>query len=222
MIHESFDESVEMYLKTVCELAGGENDLVPISALAKRLGVSTVSATEMVHRLCERDLLRHTPYKGVALADGGKQRALRVIRRHRLWECFLTDFLGIPWQSVHDNACQLEHATANEVTEALAVFLNEPAACPHGNPIPTADGRVSRPDDRPLSELTPGSRGVVTRIHPESRQVLDYLAEHDIRPDEPITFDEVAPFNGPLMVTVAGQVHALGREIAARIFVATA
>lgn len=220
MIHESFNESVEMYLKTVCELAAGGDVPVPISALAKRLSISTVSATEMVHRLCEQGLLKHTPYKGVTLTADGKQRALRVIRRHRLWECFLADHLDIAWQAVHDNACQLEHATANEVTEALAAFLNEPTTCPHGNPIPTTDGRVSLPDDRPLSELTPGDRGAITRIHPESRLLLDYLAARELVPGQSIVFDEVAPLNGPLMVTVGEDVHALGREVAARIFVA--
>jgi len=221
MIHDSFDESVEMYLKTVCELASGGDDLIPISALARRLRVSTVSATEMVHRLCERGLLEHTPYKGVTLTAEGKARALRVIRRHRLWECFLADHLGLAWRTVHDHACQMEHTTAREVTEALAVFLHEPATCPHGNPIPSADGQIILPDDRPLSEWTPGEQGLITRIHPESALLLDYLAERDIKPGEAVSFDEIAPFNGPLMVTIGGQSHALGREIAARIFVVT-
>ena len=219
MIHESFDESVEMYLKTVCELAAGGEDLVPISALAKRLSVSTVSATEMVHRLCERGLLEHTPYKGVALTPDGKQRAFRVIRRHRLWECFLFEKLDLPWQAVHDSACQLEHVGGRDVVEALAEFLGEPNACPHGNPIPASNGQVSLPADHRLSELRPGDCGRITRVFPESTLLLDYLATHCIRPGESIAFDEVAPFNGPLMVTVGDQPHALGREIAARIFV---
>jgi DtxR family Mn-dependent transcriptional regulator len=85
MAHEHLDESVEMYLKSICELADGA-ELVPISALAQRLTVSIVSATEMVHRLGKRELAEHTPYRGVALTAGGKLRALRVIRRHRLAE----------------------------------------------------------------------------------------------------------------------------------------
>ncbi len=221
MIHESFDESVEMYLKTVCELAAGGEGLVPISALAKRLSVSTVSATEMVHRLCEKGLLEHTPYKGIALTQDGKLRALRVIRKHRLWECFLSEQLGLPWQAVHDSACQLEHVTNRDVVEALAAFLGEPDACPHGNPIPGPDGQVALPDDRALSELRPGEHGQITRIFPESTLLLDYLATHHILPGKSITFDEIAPFNGPLMVTIDDQPHALGREIASQIFIDT-
>ncbi len=218
MAHEPFDESVEMYLKSICELADGDG-LVPISALAQRLAVSIVSATEMVHRLGKRGLVEHTPYRGVALTAEGKLRALRVIRRHRLWECFLVEHLGMPWQQAHDQACQLEHATCNEVAESLALYLHEPATCPHGNPIPGADGQVALPDDCRLCDWTPGARGVIARIYPEGTLLLDYLAAHGIKPGASITFDEVAPFNGPLLVTVRDRSLALGREIAANIYV---
>lgn len=217
MKHESFNESIEMYLKTVSELAAGDG-LAPISALAERLGVSTVSATEMVHRLCEKGLLDHTPYKGVALTEDGRRRAQRVIRRHRLWECFLVDYLNLPWEKVHDYACRLEHATDTAVTEALAAFLNHPQTCPHGNPIPSADGDVTAVRDTPLSDLQPGYRGAITRIHPESELLLDYLAARQILPSQPLEFEELAPFNGPLMIKIGGETHALGQEVAAHIF----
>lgn len=217
MKHESFNESVEMYLKTISELADGEA-LVPISALAEQLGVSTVSATEMVHRLREQGLLDHTPYKGVMLTEDGDRRACRVIRRHRLWERFLADYLGLPWQQVHDFACQLEHATADEVTEALAIFLGHPQTCPHGNPIPSPDWDTPPVADQPLDEWSPGDMGTITRIHPESILLLDYLAGRGIQPGKSVTFTEIAPFNGPLMLEISGQTHALGREIAAHIY----
>src|SRR5690554_1662184 len=109
-------ESTEMYIKTIFELDGGDEQ-VAISRIAERLGVSTVSATEMMKRLAERDLLVHTPYKGVQLTATGRRRALHVVRRHRLWECFLMDQLDIPWEKTHEYACQLEHSTADERSE---------------------------------------------------------------------------------------------------------
>lgn len=220
MIHESFNESVEMYLKTVTELAA-EGALVPISALSARLGVSTVSATEMVHRLCDRSLLAHTPYKGVELTEDGARRAVRLIRSHRLWEHFLYTHLQMPWAAVHDHACRMEHATDPAVAEALAVFLGHPTRCPHGNPIPDVQGRVPGESSRPLAQLQPGARGVVARVYPESTLLLDYLDEQEIQPGRELIFEEVAPFNGPLLVTVDGREHALGHEIAAHIFVET-
>ena len=136
MKHEPFNESTEMYLKTISELAEKEEAPVPISALAERMGVSNVSATEMVHRLGEQGLLQHEPYKGVSLSTMGRQRATAIIRTHHMWECFLAGKLQFPWEQVHDFACRLEHATDSAVTEALAAYLNQPQRCPHGNPTP--------------------------------------------------------------------------------------
>ena len=106
-------ESIEMYLKSISELEISESP-VSISRLAERLGLSSPSAIEMVKRLVEQDLVIHTPYKGVDLTDKGRKRAYVIVRRHRLWERFLTDTLVLPWERVHDYACRLEHATAPE------------------------------------------------------------------------------------------------------------
>ena len=217
MKHESFNESVEMYLKTVSELAA-DDGLAPISALAQHLGISAVSATEMVHRLGEQGLVDHVPYKGVALTESGAQHAHRVIRRHRLWECFLSEHLRLGWQHVHDYACQLEHATTDEVADAMAAFLGQPVVCPHGNPIPDRNGRLAELDDEPLSEWRPGDRGALSRIYPESYLLLDYLEMHNIQPGRTVVVTELAPFNGPMMVQIGGLPHALGHEIAAHIY----
>ena len=219
MKHEPFNESTEMYLKTVAELANGGGAPVPISALAERMGVSTVSATEMVHRLQDQDLLIHTPYKGVVLTEKGRRWATALIRNHHLWECFLVDHLKLPWAQAHEYACRLEHATETAVTEALAVYLNHPATCPHGNPIPTAEGRVAEPDDLPLTAVRPGQQGTIRRIYPESNLLLDYLAARGLQPGQSFTVNEIAPFHGPIFLACADAIHPLGQEIAAHIFV---
>ncbi len=127
--------------------------------------------------------------------------------------------LGLPWERVHDIACRLEHVTDTEVTEALAAFLNHPQTCPHGNPIPSSDYQRVVPTDVPLDQLLPGQRGVIARIHPESTLLLDYLAARNFKPGQEILFEEIAPFNGPIMVSTGEQIHALGQQIAAYIFV---
>ncbi|MCB9418222.1 MAG: metal-dependent transcriptional regulator [Ardenticatenaceae bacterium] len=207
-----------MYLKTIRELTDG-NEPVPISALARRLEVSTVSATEMIHRLEDHNLVTHTPYKGVQLTDDGCHHASEIIRSHRLWERFLVDHLHIPWEKVHDVACRLEHATDPEVTNALADFLGNPETCPHGNPIPEAGRRLTMTLSHTLSDLVPGDSGVIERIHPESNLLLEYLAMHNVIPGHRLVVTEIAPFNGPIMVDIDGQTHALGQEVAAHIFV---
>jgi DtxR family Mn-dependent transcriptional regulator len=219
MKHDSFNESTEMYLKTVAELANGAGKPVPISALADRLGVSTVSATEMVHRLQDQDLLAHTPYKGVSLTEKGQHWATALIRAHHMWECLLVDKLELPWEKAHDYACQLEHATETAVTEALAAYLNHPTTCPHGNPIPSPQGDTADPNDMALTAVQPGQSGIIQRIYPESTLLLDYLAGRDLKPGNRFTVTKIEPFNGPIIVDCCAQTHPLGQEVAAHIFV---
>ena len=119
MIIQQLSESTEMYLKAMVELS--DREMVGIGRLAERLRVTSVSANEMVRRLSEQGLVKHTPYKGVALTKKGREAACNVLRRQRLWECFLYDHLKIEWALVYEFACSLEHATGPEVTEALGV-----------------------------------------------------------------------------------------------------
>src|SRR5512141_44233 len=146
-------ESTEMYLKAMAELG----NIVAVGRLAGRLGVTNVSANEMVHRLTESGLVSHTPYKGVVLTKKGQTAACSVLRRQRLWECFLYEHLHIEWAKLYELACALEHATAPEVTEALSVFLGDPKFCPRGNPIPTADGEFKPLNGVPLRDVQAGS-----------------------------------------------------------------
>ncbi|GIK58332.1 MAG: hypothetical protein BroJett015_39950 [Chloroflexota bacterium] len=127
--------------------------------------------------------------------------------------------LHIPWAQAHDYAYRLEHATDTAVTEALTAYLNHPTVCPHGNPIPTADGAIAAPADRPLTELTPGQSGVISRIAPESALLFEYLAARGLIPGTAVRMEEIAPFNGPLMVASSEAIHPLGQEAAGHIYV---
>lgn len=201
MTNGASSESVEMYLKTVAEL-GGEHEPVPIGRVAERLGVSPVSANEMMKRLGEQKFISHQPYKGVSLTGNGRQLANSVIRRQRLWECFLVDHLQLDWAKVHDLACDLEHATASEVAEALADFLGNPTKCPHGNPIPDRDGKVKQEVNQALANFEVGQMTQIRAIVPESSDVMAYLAERGLRPGQFVTILEAAPLHGPLTLRV--------------------
>lgn len=201
-------ESTEMYLKAMAELGAG--DVVAVGRLAGRLGVTNVSANEMVHRLTEQGLLLHTPYKGVALTETGQTAACNVLRRQRLWECFLYDHLKIEWAKLYELACSLEHATAPEVTEALAVFLDDPKFCPRGNPIPAADGSFKPLNGILLREVPMGSTVHVLAVNATETNVLMYLQERGILPGREVTVVEAAPMEGPLTVRVGDKDVALG------------
>jgi DtxR family Mn-dependent transcriptional regulator len=209
-------DSMEQYLQTVCKLSS-EQSPVALSALADRLGVSSVSANEMIKKLGARGLVTYEPYKGVTLTAEGQTQALCVIRRHRLWERFLADVLGISWDRVHEEACQLEHATSSLVEEKLAQFLNEPETCPHGHPVAGTDCCCE--EGLPLSELEPGQCAVVLRVAEHDADLLRYLAELELRPQAMIEIEEVAPFDGPLTVRIGECHRVVGRQVASQITV---
>lgn len=213
-----FEESEEMYLKSLYEL-GRTQDPVPVTALAERLGITTVSASEMVRRLQARKLVQHKPYKGARLTPEGEERAIAIVRRHRLWERFLTDRLGLGWSEAHHAACHLEHAIDERVTEALDAYLDYPAYCPHGNPIPREGALQPPKGELPLSELERDEGGTVLRIRDEGAVLLEYLEAQGIFPGKAFVIDEIAPYDGPRSVRMQGKTAVIGRDVAEHILV---
>lgn len=211
-------ESVEMYIKSVSEL-GGDEIPVSIGRVAERMGVSPVSASEMIKRLVIQDLVEHRPYKGVLLTKSGRKLAGKVIRRQRLWECFLIDHLHLDWAQAHDLACDLEHATALEVEEALSAFLGHPEQCPHGNPIPRSDGYLKPVSTTPLNSVGVGHSGRIAAVVPEGSEILSYLAERDLRPGVEVSILAAAPLEGPLTIQVEAQEIELGLNLAALVLI---
>jgi DtxR family transcriptional regulator, Mn-dependent transcriptional regulator len=201
-------ESTEMYLKAMAEL--GAEEVVAVGRLAGRLGVTNVSANEMVHRLTDSGLVSHMPYKGVALTESGKAAACSVLRRQRLWECFLYEHLHIEWAKLYELACALEHATAPEVTEALATFLGDPKICPRGNPIPSADGSIKTLSGILLRDAPVGATVRVMAINATKTDALTYLQTRGILPGCELTIVEAAPMEGPLTLQVDDKEVALG------------
>lgn len=204
-------ESTEMYLKAMAEL--GNRD-VAIARLAERLGVTPVSANEMMRRLGEQGLVTHTPYKGVTLTERGREAAANVLRRQRLWEVFLYEHLKIEWAKIYELACSLEHATAPEVTEALAGFLGNPTVCPRGNPIPDENGVFALLEGKSLREAAVGETVRVRAVNATATDVLKYLQDKSILPGQTLEVLEAAPLDGPLTLSVNGREVALGLSMA--------
>ena len=156
------------YLKVVwaaCEWGGSG---ASITGLAKRMEVAPSTASENVARLVEEGLLVHEPYKAVTLSEEGRRRAMGMIRRHRILETYLVTQLGFGWDEVHAEAEELEHAVSERLLERLDAVLGYPTRDPHGDPIPTADGRLVVPDLVRLETRPVGFDGVVGRIQDDS------------------------------------------------------
>jgi len=211
-------ESVEMYLKTFAEL-GDDSEPVSIAAIAERLGVTTVSTNEMVKRLVGLGFLEHEKYKGVILTEEGKAVAYNVMRRQRLWECFLVDKLQLNWAGIYEIACRLEHATSTVLAEALAIYLEHPTVCPHGNPIPSSDGKVTLADKVTLNAIGLGNSARIVSIEPASTEIYAYLQQRQIQPGQVVRVLEIAPLQGPMTLQLNGSQIVLGRNLAELLLV---
>lgn len=167
----------ENYLKAIFKIAEKEPGAVLTNALAAEMGTSAASATDMLKRLSDKQLVAYEKYRGVTLSETGSRHATALIRKHRLWEVFLVDKLGFAWDEVHDFAEQLEHIQGDMLTERLDQFLGHPRFDPHGDPIPDAQGRWLRREQVRLSTLLPGQTGVVTGVDDHAPGFLQYLDE---------------------------------------------
>ncbi len=208
--------TLEEYLETIYKLA--ERGDVHPTRIAEELGVSGPTVTATLKRLKTQGYITR-PGTAVALTRAGTKAALDIIRRHRLAERFLVDTLGIPWEDVHEDACLLEHALSPRVQDALERFLENPAECPHGHPIPAADGTVADRVGELLSDQSSECEAAVLRVEDEDEDLLTYLASLGMFPGTTVKVCDVAPFKGPLMVEVGGSRYALGRDIASKIVV---
>ena len=177
-------ESEEEYLGAIYRLREAATEPLPLSRLSSYFGYSPVSVHEMVQKLVNQHTIVYHPYRGVTLTEKGESIASALLRRHRLWERFLTDVLEIPWEDAHEFAGQLEHAAQGLVTERLAVFLGEPESCPHGAAIPPARNVI---DDVCLLALPVGAVAKITRIAPETPDLLHRVIELNLVPGHQIS-----------------------------------
>ena len=212
-------QNAEEYLEAIFKLQRGPEP-VTVKRLAVELSVSAPSVSEMIGRLRTAGLVEEPAEgRGIALTEAGAAEGAALVRRHRLSERFLVDYLDMPWDAVHDEACKLEHVLSPEVEARLAEQLGNPLTCPHGHAIPGEDGTLAEEDLRPLSGLEPGDEAVIGCIAEEKSDLLRYLATLGLLPDTPVSVESVAPFNGPLLVRVGGSQYALGREVTDKIMV---
>lgn len=210
---------VEDYVKTIYSHTEWQDEPVTSSELAARLGLAASSVTEMVKKLAASGLVVHVPYGAVTLTENGRMLALRMLRRHRLIETWLVRSFGYSWDEVHDEAEVLEHALSDRLLEAIADQLGHPVRDPHGDPIPSRDGVVVRPDAVQLAVAERGQRGRVVRISDRNPMLLRYLEAEGIRLDSAVQVVERRPFGGALAVRVDGTEHDVGDEAAAAIWI---
>lgn len=208
-------QQMEEYLEAIGRLEE-RGEPVTTSALARECKVAPPTVTEMLHRLTDQGLIDYAPRQGASLTEAGRALSSSVIRRHRLWERFLHDILGLRWDQVHDQACQLEHATSPDLERRLAQQVGGSDTCPHGHTIP----RSGQPDARraavPLATLATAQAARIFEVQEEAG-LLRHLAALGIRPGALVQVEAVAPGDGTLTLMVDGQRHTLERAAAAQV-----
>ena len=209
-----FSSAVEDYAKAIYQLGERSGGAVTTNALAERLDVTPASASGMVRKLDDLGLVAHVPYKGVRLTAKGVRVALEMLRHHRLLELYLAEALDVPWDRVHDEAEVLEHVLSEELEDVIAAKLGDPTHDPHGDPIPTRDGRIEEGDTRPLDSMQTGDCGRFVRISDSDAEMLRYLADRGISPGDRFEVVERQPFGGPLFARFGEEVHVLGGTLA--------
>jgi DtxR family Mn-dependent transcriptional regulator len=211
-IHEPLTRSVEDYLKAIYQLSP-EGRPASTSEIAHLLALSPPSVTGMITRLSEHGLLEHVPYRGVLLTEEGRRAAIRMVRRHRLIEAYLVQYLGYSWDTVHEEAERLEHAVSDTMIERIAVALGNPTVDPHGDPIPAADGSIQELACVPLSEVTVGDTVEIHRVHESQPERLRYIASLGLVPGARVTVVDRQPFDDLVTIQVGSERHVVGREL---------
>lgn len=207
--------AMQEYLAEAYRLAYYQHDnpYISTSALADVMGVSAPAVTRMVQRLKEAGYLEHEPYRGIYLTDDGNREALNNIRRHRLVEVFLVDVMNFGWHEVHEEADALGDVVSDRIVTKMEAMADYPRRCPHGEPIPRADGVMPRVVDFPLSDVESGE-WTISRVNTHDIDKLAYLGELGLRPGMSFTLVARAPFNGPLQLKFGEQALVIGHELA--------
>lgn len=193
----------EDYLKIIFEL-GGSHKKVSNKDISLGLGIAAGSVTEMVSKLSDEGLVVHEPYAGISLTEKGQKYAAELVRKHRLWETFLVDKLHYNFADVHSEAEVLEHQTSDRLATALDNFLQHPQARPHGGVIPSASGQFPDVSHRLLADANDGETVQLERFL-DNHELLTYLEELKLRPNDTVKVIRHEPFEGPLVIEKDGE-----------------
>ena len=211
-------EQIENYLKNIYKIESAEGK-VSTSSLSERLQISPASVTEMVKKLASEGSLTHTPYKGVSLTEAGKRAALKILRKHRLWEMFLVEVLHFSWDEIHEEAEKFEHIMSDKMEEKIDEVLGFPEVDPHGDPIPNRNGMVKRVRWLALANVEEGSTVRVVRVNDANPELLQYASSVGLFLNRKIMVKQRMKFDNSLIVRIGSKELTISATLAKNIFV---
>ena len=222
--------STDEYLETIYFLAFPVGEYRPVTKgsptlavrVADMLGVSRASAGEMLKRLESEGLVERGEHKEAILTAKGRARAEHVVRRHRIIERLLTDFMGYTAAEAHEQADLLGDTFSDDMVERIAERLGNPDRCPHGWPVDVEFEQAENRELQPLADLTPGARAEIVRLAEHDGELLHWYYDEGLVPGTRIEVRSAQPAAAQLTVAVNGHEHAIGEQAAAGLFVRAA
>ena len=216
---ENLSTTEENYIKTIYHLQQSESN-VGTNEVAVKLNTKAASVTDMLKRLNTKQVLNYEKYKGFSLSEDGQKIALRIVRKHRLWEFFLVEKLNFGWDEVHTIAEELEHISSDLLVERLDSFLGHPKFDPHGDPIPDSNGKIERQPQINLVDLPIGSTAKVSAVGSQSSELLELLTHKNIAIGTSISVKRKFSFDNSLEIEInATTPFTISRELALALFV---
>ncbi|MGR3812073.1 metal-dependent transcriptional regulator [Jiulongibacter sp. NS-SX5] len=213
----SFTE--ENYLKAIYHLSS-QSDGKPVSTneLADATQTRAASVTDMLKKLAEKEFINYKKYQGVTLTEAGNKIALRIIRKHRLWEVFLVEKLGFKWDEIHDLAEELEHINSQKLTDKLDTFLGNPKFDPHGDPIPDAQGNMPTSGTIQLAKAKCGDSLTIMGVSEDSSPFLQHFDRLGLKLGLNVTLTDISEFDQSLELQIApGKTLRISSEVAMNI-----
>tara|TARA_R110002051_G_scaffold6471_3_gene31321 strand:- start:514 stop:1167 length:654 start_codon:yes stop_codon:yes gene_type:complete len=210
--------SEENYIKAIFHLGNKGTVAVSTNAIAELMKSKPSSVTDMVKKLAEKGLVNYKRYQGVSLTELGTQKALGIIRKHRLWEVFLVEKLDFSWDEVHEVAEQLEHIKSDKLIDKLDALLNFPKFDPHGDPIPDKDGNFQKANRKLLSEVPVQSDGICVGVKDSSSAFLKFLDKNKIALGDVITVLEKEEFDGSFYIKIGDRREHISHQIASNLY----
>ena len=207
--------SKENYLKTIYKL-GGQFKQISNKDISQAMNISASSVTEMIKKLLQDGFVEYELYQGVQLTKTGIEEAMKVVRRHLLWEVFLVDKLGYKWDEVDKVAELLEHVTDKQLEDKLDKYLDFPNTCPHGTRILKLNEEVII--YKSLDTLSVGDSGIIRRFE-DIKEVLNYVDTLGLKMGDEIEVLNLAPYNGPITLKLKNKDIVIGREAANKIYI---
>ncbi len=211
--------STEDYLKAIYHVSQTTSGAVATTRIAKQIGAKPSSVTDMFKKLSDQELVKYQKYQGVSLTSEGVKTALRIIRKHRLWESFLVSHLNFNWDEVHQVAEQLEHIQSEKLTNELERFLDYPTHDPHGDPIPNRALFMKTDNNILLAELPVNKAGVCVGVKDNSSDFLRYLDRRQIGIGTPLQVLHREDFDDSLHIQAGNSTLMITKKTAENIYI---